>query len=317
MSGRAGAPSLAAARTDSVSAWPSSGSRARGPACSLPSICRRTSERAWSSWQQTALADPALRIVAPDALHVTLVFLGYQAEKDVKAIAKAAFAVEAEAPAVELVAEPVGIPRGKRPRLIALARQLGGHRGAAGAGGGAPGGGRLPRAREAGVLAARDGGAGQARGAEEPEARAGHDPARTRYPNTCSGSSVRLVWCSSGPTCAGRARSTKRWPSWSFRPPTTTRGLRGDRDGRSEAQPERGRREGREGARPGAAGGGHADREGVRPGRADEARGPGRAQGGVRSPPARCRSTSRWASAGSRAAASSRSSDPSPPARPR
>ena len=72
-------------------------------------------------WQQTALADPALRVVAPDALHVTLVFLGYQAEKDVKAIAKTAFAVEAEAPPVELAPEPVGIPRGKRPRLIALA----------------------------------------------------------------------------------------------------------------------------------------------------------------------------------------------------
>jgi RNA 2',3'-cyclic 3'-phosphodiesterase len=72
-------------------------------------------------WQQTALADPALRIVAPPALHITLVFLGYQAEKDVKAIAKAAFGVEAVAPPVELAAEPVGIPRGKRPRLIALA----------------------------------------------------------------------------------------------------------------------------------------------------------------------------------------------------
>ena len=43
-------------------------------------------------WQQTALADPALRIVRPEALHITLVFLGYQAEKDIKAIAKAAFA---------------------------------------------------------------------------------------------------------------------------------------------------------------------------------------------------------------------------------
>jgi 2'-5' RNA ligase len=72
-------------------------------------------------WQRTALADPALRVVKPDALHITLVFLGYQAEKDVKTIAKAAFDLDAEAPAVELAAEPVGIPRGKRPRLIALA----------------------------------------------------------------------------------------------------------------------------------------------------------------------------------------------------
>ncbi|HSD24770.1 MAG TPA: RNA 2',3'-cyclic phosphodiesterase [Solirubrobacterales bacterium] len=72
-------------------------------------------------WQRTALSDPALRIVRPEALHVTLVFLGYQAEKDAKAIAKQAFDVDARAPAVELLAEPVGVPRGKRPRLIALA----------------------------------------------------------------------------------------------------------------------------------------------------------------------------------------------------
>ena len=71
-------------------------------------------------WQQTALADPALRIVRPEALHITLVFLGYQAEKDRKGIARAAFATEAEAPAVELQAEPIGVPPGKRPRLIAL-----------------------------------------------------------------------------------------------------------------------------------------------------------------------------------------------------
>jgi RNA 2',3'-cyclic 3'-phosphodiesterase len=73
------------------------------------------------AWQQTALADPALRVVRPEALHMTLVFLGYQAEKDVKAIAKAAFDVDAFAPAVELAAEPMGLPGGKRPRLIALA----------------------------------------------------------------------------------------------------------------------------------------------------------------------------------------------------
>jgi 2'-5' RNA ligase len=71
-------------------------------------------------WQQTALADPALRVVRPEALHMTLVFLGYQAEKDVKAIAKAAFNTDAEAPAVKLATEPLGVPAGKRPRLIAL-----------------------------------------------------------------------------------------------------------------------------------------------------------------------------------------------------
>ena len=72
-------------------------------------------------WQRTALADPALRVVRPEALHMTLVFLGYQNEKDVKAIAKEAFDVDSQAPAVELVREPVGVPPGKRHRLIALA----------------------------------------------------------------------------------------------------------------------------------------------------------------------------------------------------
>jgi 2'-5' RNA ligase len=70
-------------------------------------------------WQRTALSDPALRPVKPDSLHITLVFLGYQAEKDVRKIAKAAFATDASAPAVELITEPLGVPR-KRPRLIAL-----------------------------------------------------------------------------------------------------------------------------------------------------------------------------------------------------
>jgi RNA 2',3'-cyclic 3'-phosphodiesterase len=72
-------------------------------------------------WQRTALADPALRAVRPEALHMTLVFLGYHAEKEVKTIAKTAFDVDSQAPAVELSADPVGVPSGKRPRLIALA----------------------------------------------------------------------------------------------------------------------------------------------------------------------------------------------------
>ena len=70
-------------------------------------------------WQRTSLSDSALRAVKPESLHITLVFLGYQAEKDVKKIARAALATDAFAPAVELVAEPLGVPR-KRPRLIAL-----------------------------------------------------------------------------------------------------------------------------------------------------------------------------------------------------
>jgi RNA 2',3'-cyclic 3'-phosphodiesterase len=71
-------------------------------------------------WQRSALSDPALRPVRPEALHITLVFLGYQAQKDAKKIAKQAFSVEAMAPAVELAAEPLGVPGGKRPRLFAI-----------------------------------------------------------------------------------------------------------------------------------------------------------------------------------------------------
>jgi RNA 2',3'-cyclic 3'-phosphodiesterase len=70
-------------------------------------------------WQRTALADPALRPVKAESLHITLVFLGYQAEKEVRKIAKAAFDVDATAPAVELIGQPLGVPR-NRPRLVAL-----------------------------------------------------------------------------------------------------------------------------------------------------------------------------------------------------
>ena len=72
-------------------------------------------------WQQTALADPALRIVRPEALHITLVFLGYQAEKDVKAIAKAAFARMRRRRRSSCGPSPWACPPGKRPRLIAVA----------------------------------------------------------------------------------------------------------------------------------------------------------------------------------------------------
>jgi RNA 2',3'-cyclic 3'-phosphodiesterase len=71
-------------------------------------------------WQGRALADPALRPVKPESLHMTLVFLGYQAEREIERIAEAALGVEAAAPEVRLEPEPVGVPRGKRPRLFAI-----------------------------------------------------------------------------------------------------------------------------------------------------------------------------------------------------
>jgi RNA 2',3'-cyclic 3'-phosphodiesterase len=71
-------------------------------------------------WQERELTDPALRPVRPESLHMTLVFLGYRPEKEIERIAEAALGVEVAAPQVELEPEPLGVPRGKRPRLFAL-----------------------------------------------------------------------------------------------------------------------------------------------------------------------------------------------------
>jgi 2'-5' RNA ligase len=72
-------------------------------------------------WQGRALAGRSgLRAVAPEALHVTLAFLGHRPEEEIGAIASAvARAVEA-LPAARLRATGVaGVPR-RRPRLLAV-----------------------------------------------------------------------------------------------------------------------------------------------------------------------------------------------------
>jgi 2'-5' RNA ligase len=71
-------------------------------------------------WQGDALEDPALRPMRPESLHFTLVFLGYHPEKEIEQIASAALVSGARAPQLTLRAEPVGVPRGKHPRLFAL-----------------------------------------------------------------------------------------------------------------------------------------------------------------------------------------------------
>jgi RNA 2',3'-cyclic 3'-phosphodiesterase len=72
------------------------------------------------AWQGRALEDPALRPMRPESLHFTLVFLGYHPEKEIDAIASAALVSGAKAPEMTLRAEPIGVPRGKHPRLFAL-----------------------------------------------------------------------------------------------------------------------------------------------------------------------------------------------------
>jgi RNA 2',3'-cyclic 3'-phosphodiesterase len=70
-----------------------------------------------AAWQR-AFRDPGLRAIRAENLHFTLAFLGYHPERQIEAIAEASL-VEAEAPGVRLLAEPLGLPR-NRPRLFAL-----------------------------------------------------------------------------------------------------------------------------------------------------------------------------------------------------
>jgi RNA 2',3'-cyclic 3'-phosphodiesterase len=71
------------------------------------------------AWGEEALADPALRPVAPESLHVTLAFLGYRPEREIEAIGAAVGESVAPAPWVELRAPEPRPPRG-RARLYAL-----------------------------------------------------------------------------------------------------------------------------------------------------------------------------------------------------
>ncbi|HET7454400.1 MAG TPA: RNA 2',3'-cyclic phosphodiesterase [Solirubrobacterales bacterium] len=71
------------------------------------------------AWGREALADPALRAVAPESLHITLAFLGYRPEKEIEAIAAAVRESAAPAPWVELRDPEPRPPRG-RARLYAL-----------------------------------------------------------------------------------------------------------------------------------------------------------------------------------------------------
>lgn len=71
------------------------------------------------AWGKEALADPALRPVAIESLHITLAFLGYRAEKEIEQIAEVVRESAAPAPWVEL-RDPVQRPPRGRARLFAL-----------------------------------------------------------------------------------------------------------------------------------------------------------------------------------------------------
>jgi RNA 2',3'-cyclic 3'-phosphodiesterase len=74
---------------------------------------------ALAAWGRAELADPALRPVRPESLHVTLAFLGWRAERDAGRVAAVIEECAAPAPLIEL-GEPVARPNPKRARLFAL-----------------------------------------------------------------------------------------------------------------------------------------------------------------------------------------------------
>lgn len=71
------------------------------------------------AWGREALADPALRPVAPESLHITLAFLGYRPEKEIERIAAVVGENAGPAPWVELLDPEQRPPRG-RARIYAL-----------------------------------------------------------------------------------------------------------------------------------------------------------------------------------------------------
>jgi 2'-5' RNA ligase len=71
------------------------------------------------AWGRRALADPALRPIAPESLHITLAFLGWLPEKEIPRLEEAIEAGRAPAPSIEL-GDPVPRPERGRPRLFAL-----------------------------------------------------------------------------------------------------------------------------------------------------------------------------------------------------
>jgi 2'-5' RNA ligase len=71
------------------------------------------------AWGRRELGDPALRVVRPGSLHITLAFLGYMPEKAIGRLGEVVAALRGAAPTIEL-GDPVAKPSLRRARLFAL-----------------------------------------------------------------------------------------------------------------------------------------------------------------------------------------------------
>jgi RNA 2',3'-cyclic 3'-phosphodiesterase len=72
-----------------------------------------------AAWQASALEDEALRALRPEALHVTLCFLGYRPEREIDRIAAVVRSIEPRPVRLRFDAESIPIPR-SHPRLFAI-----------------------------------------------------------------------------------------------------------------------------------------------------------------------------------------------------
>lgn len=77
------------------------------------------------AWGREELADPALRRIPPESLHITLAFLGYLPEKEIPRLAEIGEASRGPSPRIAL-GDPIPRPERGPPRLFALPAESGG-----------------------------------------------------------------------------------------------------------------------------------------------------------------------------------------------